>query len=83
MPENMITRPPSVSAQSFALPEARKSQKCDHFEWSFTTKTKGGKEAEILALKHESRILEQWSDPVSRSNKSQFSVGQAAQSLTC
>ena len=36
---------------------------------------------EVLALKHQSRILGQWSNPVS--GPSQFSMGQTAQSLTC
>ena len=36
---------------------------------------------EVLALKHESRILGQWSNHVAGS--SQFSMGQTAQRLTC
>ena len=40
-------------------------------------------EAEILFLKHESSILGQWSNTVSGSRKSQFSMGQTGLSLTC
>ena len=38
---------------------------------------------EVLALKHESRILGQWSNPVSGSRKSQASSSWATLSLTC
>ena len=45
----------------------------------------GGGGADILALKHESRILGQWSNPEYwfKEVPSQFSIGQTAQSLTC
>ena len=39
---------------------------------------------EVLALKQESRILREWSNPVSGSRQpSQFSMGQTAHCLTC
>ena len=52
--------------------------------WPLSHKTRRPSfQPEILALKHESRILGQWSNPVSGSRKSsQFSVGKTAQSLT-
>ena len=54
-------------------------------QWA--TGTTGLLQSEVLALKRKSRILGQWSYPVSGSRKSQdsshFSVGQTAQSLTC
>ena len=43
--------------------------------------------AEVLALKHKSRILRQWSNPVSATwfgeDPIQFSMGQTAHILTC
>ena len=41
--------------------------------------------SEVLALKQESRILGQWSNPCMwfKGESSQFSMGQTAQSLTC
>ena len=47
--------------------------------------TGSGRSAKVLALKHESRILGLWSNPVSGARKSQASspVRQTAQSLTC
>ena len=40
-------------------------------------------ESEVLALKHDSRILGQWSNPVSGSRKSQASSPWDKQCLTC
>ena len=75
----------SIAALSFLFVDSSVFFKAENGSVGAWGEREGGGGADILALKHESRILGQWSNPEYwfKEEPSQFSMGQTAESLTC